>query len=435
MAARVDDLRKRIDELASAINTHKEAIRELEQTKSEVQGDLNALVDPVGRLPLEISSSIFALCLPDTRTLNTAEAPLIFMRICHSWSTIALSTPSFWTALSFKTPCAKGIPSLCNAWIDRSNALPLSVSISGSLDDSAAGLVKKHADRLERLELALLTGYELQDITVPFPSLTSLTISQGEVDPGPQVYRRRSGDPPCFSEDANECVGMLCAAPNLLECVFKKVFFSDEDHDHGYDYRQFRLSLRLTHLHFGTLDDPDSFSSAAILKHMTMPALETLSITWLDIPPSRFVDFFARSSPPLRKLAMAAEPFGAREGWTAETIQSLLRSLPCLTHLDLQGYTVNEADDIFAYMVLQALSQLPDLWSFTVRHYAPTRSQYEDILRVLRTRPKIQSLSISYRLRHGPNGHRPDPDIVEALQELVAGGMKICIGPSGTNLV
>ncbi|KAJ7755186.1 hypothetical protein B0H16DRAFT_1372176, partial [Mycena metata] len=90
------DLRRRIRELASAIKVHKDAIRELERTKSEVEGDLNAILDPIGRLPLEISSDIFLRCLPSNPTCDIHDAPLVFMRVCHSWSNIALSTPSLW---------------------------------------------------------------------------------------------------------------------------------------------------------------------------------------------------------------------------------------------------------------------------------------------------------------------------------------------------
>ncbi|KAJ7165882.1 hypothetical protein C8R46DRAFT_951922, partial [Mycena filopes] len=104
MASSISDLRKRISELASAIKNHQDAIEELVKTKSEVEGDLNALVDPVAQLPLEISSEIFTLCLPSTRTLDPGQAPLIFTPICHFWRTIALSTPLLWNALSFETP-------------------------------------------------------------------------------------------------------------------------------------------------------------------------------------------------------------------------------------------------------------------------------------------------------------------------------------------
>ncbi|KAJ7699484.1 hypothetical protein B0H16DRAFT_1836234, partial [Mycena metata] len=89
---------QRVSDLASAIEAHKEAINELERTKSAVQSQLNAILDPITRLPLEISSDIFLRCLHHVSesTCNTRKAPLLFMHVCHSWSNIALSTPSLW---------------------------------------------------------------------------------------------------------------------------------------------------------------------------------------------------------------------------------------------------------------------------------------------------------------------------------------------------
>ncbi|KAJ7165874.1 hypothetical protein C8R46DRAFT_1035208 [Mycena filopes] len=349
------------------------------------------------RLPLEISSEIFTLCLPNARTLDPGQVPLIFMRICHFWSTIALSTPSLWTALSFETPCAKGIPGLCNDWINRSNALPLSLSICGSLDDSTAHFVKKHADRLERLEAALLTGAELRKIIVmPLASLTSLTLRQVvEVEPQPGRERYRPSlmwEQPFYSDNPHVCVEM-----------FNIAFYERYD-DRPKTY--FRTHMRLRHLHLGIPDEskPEPGSSAYILQEMTLPALETLSIPWLDIP----------------SLSVRHTQ--------AETIEGLLGVLPRLTHLDLR----NMLPDVFEPMAIQALRQLPSLCSLSVHGFAtPTRSQYEEILRVLRTRPKIQSLSITWDHR---SKRCPDPDIVEALRQLVAGGMEICVGSGGRNL-
>ncbi|KAJ7174425.1 hypothetical protein C8R46DRAFT_89866 [Mycena filopes] len=217
---------------------------------------------------------------------------------------------------------------------------------------------------------------------------------------------------------------MLCAAPNLLECTFCNIAFSER---HYAPKTYFRTHPRLRHLHLGIPGDSDSATSASILHDVTLPALETLSIALLvDIPSHSVVDFLTRSSPPLRKLTIPAwTPLGQ---WTVETIEGLFGVLPRLTHLDLRKIL----PDIFEPMAIQALRQLPSLCSFSVDGFTPpTRSQFEEILRVLRTRPKIQSLSITW----DHSEHCPDPDIVEALRELVAGGMEICVGSGGRNLV
>ncbi|KAJ7825546.1 hypothetical protein B0H14DRAFT_3468439 [Mycena olivaceomarginata] len=55
----IRELRVRIDELSREIDLQKELMTKLEKDKSLVQHRLNAVVDPVARLPLEISSQIF----------------------------------------------------------------------------------------------------------------------------------------------------------------------------------------------------------------------------------------------------------------------------------------------------------------------------------------------------------------------------------------
>ncbi|KAJ7745203.1 hypothetical protein DFH07DRAFT_702208, partial [Mycena maculata] len=88
----------RIEELSLAIARQREVLKDLENQKSVVQGDLNAILDPMARLPAEISSDIMLCCLP-TGTIpypDPQAAPMIFLNICRSWSNIALSTPALW---------------------------------------------------------------------------------------------------------------------------------------------------------------------------------------------------------------------------------------------------------------------------------------------------------------------------------------------------
>jgi hypothetical protein len=54
------ELRTRIEELSSEIALQKRLLTKLEQDKSVAQGQLNAVIDPVAQLPLEISTEIFS---------------------------------------------------------------------------------------------------------------------------------------------------------------------------------------------------------------------------------------------------------------------------------------------------------------------------------------------------------------------------------------
>ncbi|KAJ7031150.1 hypothetical protein C8F04DRAFT_1111728 [Mycena alexandri] len=423
--ASVADFRRRICELASAIKVHKDAIGELERTKSEVESDLNAILDPVGRLPLEISSDIFLRCLPSNPTCNKREAPLAFMRVCHSWSNIALSTPSLWTTVSFESPCRKSIVKLCDDWLNRSKALPRSLSISGSLDERAAGLVEQHADRLQNLNLALFSGKELRQLTtMSFVSLTSLTISQGVVA---STQRYRVGGDHHYFSTVDECAQMLCAAPNLVECVFDGLTFS-RGTLRDYEYPGFSTHPSLKSLRLGT-DDLGSSSSAYILQYMTLPALETLSISYPDIPPSDFIGFLTRSSALLRTLSMKVYTFHTM--WSVDVVDALFRLLPTLTHLNLQ-FGGGNLPEFFESLVIRSLSELPNLRDLQVRECAPARPQYERLVGVLAADAKIRSFRLVWT--DFPN-YTPDPDILVSLQEIAANGVEIHVGPEESNLI
>ncbi|KAJ7506889.1 hypothetical protein B0H11DRAFT_1679548, partial [Mycena galericulata] len=87
---------RRIEQLSSEITRQREILRDLESAKSAAQGELNAIFDPVSRLPVEISSDIMLRCLPVTPKPDPLAPPMLFTNICRAWSNIALSTPSLW---------------------------------------------------------------------------------------------------------------------------------------------------------------------------------------------------------------------------------------------------------------------------------------------------------------------------------------------------
>ncbi|KAJ7661526.1 hypothetical protein DFH06DRAFT_988162, partial [Mycena polygramma] len=127
--ASVDDFRERLDELAAALEHHKEVIRDLENATREVQGKLNALLDPNIRLPIELSSDIFLRCLPSTASSASHIAPLLLVRICHSWREIAHSTPALWAAMCIESPSRRGSDKHFDSWLNYAQHLPLSLSI------------------------------------------------------------------------------------------------------------------------------------------------------------------------------------------------------------------------------------------------------------------------------------------------------------------
>ncbi|KAJ7472176.1 hypothetical protein FB451DRAFT_1036811, partial [Mycena latifolia] len=100
----VTALQARIDQLSADIVRQKELLKALEHNRSAAQRQLNALLDPVARLPLEISSEIFILCLPSRPVPGSLKMPMLLLDICNTWTAIALSTPALWSAIHVDAP-------------------------------------------------------------------------------------------------------------------------------------------------------------------------------------------------------------------------------------------------------------------------------------------------------------------------------------------
>ncbi|KAJ7453591.1 hypothetical protein B0H11DRAFT_1820259, partial [Mycena galericulata] len=95
----VEELQARIKKLSTNIKRQKKILKDLEQSKSLVQRQLNAARDPVERLPLEISSEIFIQCLPSLLEPGAHHLPMILLNVCNAWTDIAISTPVLWEAI------------------------------------------------------------------------------------------------------------------------------------------------------------------------------------------------------------------------------------------------------------------------------------------------------------------------------------------------
>ncbi|KAJ7218312.1 hypothetical protein C8J57DRAFT_1095648, partial [Mycena rebaudengoi] len=109
MSDSVAVLRARLADISANITRQRKALEDLERSRIDAQRQLNSLLDPIARLPVEISSEIFILCLPDfgycDRRPNPAAAPLLLLRICTAWADIARSTPALWDTIHVHFPC------------------------------------------------------------------------------------------------------------------------------------------------------------------------------------------------------------------------------------------------------------------------------------------------------------------------------------------
>ncbi|KAJ7472216.1 hypothetical protein FB451DRAFT_1036966, partial [Mycena latifolia] len=100
----VAQLQEHIAKLSADIARQKEVLKSLERSKKAAEHQLNALRDPVARLPVEPSSEIFIQCVPSRSAPDARDAPLLLLNICKAWTDIALSTPALWATIHADEP-------------------------------------------------------------------------------------------------------------------------------------------------------------------------------------------------------------------------------------------------------------------------------------------------------------------------------------------
>ncbi|KAJ7621948.1 hypothetical protein DFH06DRAFT_1232301 [Mycena polygramma] len=401
--AAVDLLRARIDELSSDIKRHEEILQNLRKSKSDAQCELNAILDPMARLPLEILSEILALCVPNLPRPSRVEAPLAFLRVSRAWKTVALSSAPLWTALLIRSPWNDELPSGADRWLARARGLPLSLHVEGTVDTVIQALVRKYASRLQDLEI--YCGRGMQNPTALYTSLKTLTMRHRYSTEKNRTYPR------------SPCLRMLHNSRNLVECTFDGSDCCLHDAPPA-------QPLELPSLKYLNLIN----SIGEILVHLTLPALESIQLTSRRLRFDTFRAFMSRSLPPLQSL------FIRWPGYTE--MQDICLPLSGLSELSLQG---GRSSDIFKLLARSSPQEfLPNLRQLTVRqmHQSVFNDDYTTLLTALSARrPSPESCLKSFSLSLGLEDSGPCLEIVVSLRELVADGMDIRITQAGESFI
>ncbi|KAJ7692160.1 hypothetical protein B0H17DRAFT_1179422 [Mycena rosella] len=404
MSESVAEIQSRIDSISADIIRQKEVLANLERSKSAAQRQLNTIRDPVARLPLEISSDIFARCLspwPQTRT-RVHDAPMLLMNICNGWTDIALSTPALWTAVHLHEPLAH----LLVAWIKRAGSHALSISLPIEVTDEISAIMRRHAHQLRDLKM-------YQDISFvaawgPFPLLKTLTIAGGE------QFTSIINPVRC---SASATLGMLLLCPNLVECTFDKAVFQQ-------DYSgEMIVHAHMQHLEFGK---DLSWSDDSLLRNLCLPGLETLSIPFLDLRHDDLLQFSSRSSPPLQKLVLRHVL-----RWSLHEMEELLSILSTLAHFELVRPQGVAAPNNFLTILTNSPHLLPNLSTIIFQDCNVTVSYPNLLSALLARRTQLQIVHIT------GSGCTPFPseDITVQLCQLVAEGMSIHVGTIEQNYI
>ncbi|KAJ7876576.1 hypothetical protein B0H13DRAFT_999254 [Mycena leptocephala] len=415
----VEELQSCIDKFSEDIERQKEVLKQLERSKSAAQRRLNAIRDPVAQMPLEISSEIFRQCLPPfpiRPTPRSHAVPILFLNVCNAWTDLALSTPSLWAAIHLDFPGFE----ILEAWLPRARNCPLSISFRRSLHSNVARLLGRYAKQLKHLEISDEDfGFHVRSFTSlgPFSVLQTLTI-EGE-------RSEDHGDLEVFS--LYDTMELLRSVPNLIECTLNNVLLG------GGQPEEKLVLLNLRCLKFGKSEDVRNFQSEdVILDHLSLPALETLALSFNTISSGGFSLFLKRSLPPLQKLFLG----GGRTDFSFIELDEWLRLVPSLTHFELFVRDKTCTDGLFSALadsphflptlrlrILKIVQDLPP----------PSESLYQTVFRALSTR-RAQLTCVDLRaLYSGPS--RPSIDVGDGLRQLAADGMEIYVGIQGTNFI
>ncbi|KAJ7745202.1 hypothetical protein DFH07DRAFT_776814 [Mycena maculata] len=245
-----------------------------------------------------------------------------------------------------------------------------------------------------------------------FSSLTTVTIGRG-----PDYDNLRY--------DTSECVEIMHSAPNLMACTFCNVYYIDIDRlptslvTHS-------MLRRLTLYGYPTVTEGFYHSSAFILRHLTLPALEYLSISCDETSRENICAFLARSSPPLKSLYMVT----AGNNIFVDDVEHFLRLIPTVTNLYLWA-------EEFAFAVILAIGShiLPNIRNLMIFGH-PDRDEYAKVLSVLSARKASGSPLKSLKIVWGCEGEKDsqlDENVIAGMRQLAADGMDIHIGIENKN--
>ncbi|KAJ7641653.1 hypothetical protein FB45DRAFT_900717 [Roridomyces roridus] len=385
---------------------------------SELELD-TAPLDPIAKLPLEISSQIFAHCVPLRPTPGAQHVPMLFLQMCKAWTVIALSTPQLWSSVHVVFPRPKGFAQLLETWLDRARYLPLSISLHGAFADEIGNVFRRYREQLETIEIYPHTNVEKMDIIKcmgadtmqPFPRLRRLTV--GGTVAGSRHFL------------AGPILTMLRLSPVLVECIFDGVSYMRVSRA---DLAETISLPALRRLSFGCGSGPGRYSDDEILQGLSLPSLETLCTPLYGINSSHLVEFLERSTPPLTSLTIMIRNISD----LTNTLRQLTALTPALTHLEFaHGTDFDVLRLLFQLLKENHLPQLRTLHLQLVVDFADFRdSLWEDIIHTLFMRCSILT-KFTMRMAHKDVSRLPSElttDVRTGLRDLVARGMDIYVG-------
>ena len=330
----------------------------------------SAFLAPIRRLPPEILTYTFALCLPKYKKLcfDSDQAPTLIGQVCAGWRQIALSTQYLWSSMTVTCPASPN-ESLVKTWLSRATSSPLSIRLNAENHDlpavkrmrPAIAQLVQYCDRWKHLEIRLPPTIipRLDLIRHRLPWLESLRIQTWNhfppqrldlFDYAPRLHNLRLdlGISPSrvtvpwnqltqldvYFPNVTVCLETLQQAPNLVKCIMHCSRWINE---HVSTLSHDMPVLRFPHL---TSLYISGERPREVFNHFELPTLRDLHVeyelgtlggSWLSQQP--FISLLSRSSHTLRKLTV----HGLFQLNSGSDLAHCLQVTPSLNHLNLQG--------------------------------------------------------------------------------------------------
>ncbi|KAJ7755899.1 hypothetical protein B0H16DRAFT_1886178 [Mycena metata] len=435
------DLRRRLVELDAQILEQKGVLRDLQQTRIDVEREINE----TATYPI----------------LTTALASLI--AVCWTWRGIALSTPTLWSTMDISfddipsTVIAKPelVESSINQWLGRSGECPLSLTFCLRLteDDDYFSIsrlrpiVRQYAHRIQHLDLDLGDHNPMEPLELHSLSFPLLQVAKVQCDFGSESHVFNNA-PLLHSlhvggnqgvvatrfhlrwEQLTRFVGsidnldLFIVARNLIEV---KCYWTGEDITLGVITHSRITSFTILYAE----DD-------RILQYLTLPSLHNLDLS--DPTDDLLESFLERSSPPLISLrAQVANSSFAR--WH----EALVHVAATLENIEISCASQEDMTSILSWawgsspaQTFDALSNLKTLHCLDV--LGPV--DHSDLVDFLYFRArKLRSFQLVWRTSPFLDGHvytgPPGAPAVDSIyghfSTLRAAGMNIYVGTEDEN--
>ncbi|KAG1845863.1 hypothetical protein DFJ58DRAFT_502744 [Suillus subalutaceus] len=311
----ITERQKQLDTVLHEISDLETIMGGIQNLRQQLVENKNKIIESVNlherlrlvlwRVPTEILSHIFVLCLPEDKYLSPASrlAPILLTRICRRWREVAAGTPSLWCRLRLAVEHNGWQKrAFCyDAWLKRTLGHPLSLSLRcyDNWTPLARSLLQPYIHQVSSLDIDFQRVERPESVFKDFSALQELII------PNHNTFKLLSSFAPFWvhltkveiSIDTQYAfLHLLRLCPNLSSLTNHMGFFKQKS------LKPFtHAKLQSLHLYGNPWISRDPL--LGMFRALSLPNLRVLDVWNTSMwPHEEFKTFLARSSCPLESL-------------------------------------------------------------------------------------------------------------------------------------